>query len=376
MSFGFSHTIAPRPTTLSVQSHTVADVLSTIALLPRQGGDERHIGINEWVDRVRLSLSEQQLHDTTVTIWGLGIEGLLNVVDTPSVQDDFPAYLALLRDVSPEQLRDTCLRWMIYSVYRRVHQETDVFEAVTAEELLSSRDRFLRYLHDNIQKDMVKSYFDEMVALYFDPQRMHQMAVEMLSYLWESHFCEEWARHDADITDVVRAFGQVDTIGMSTFDAMQVITGRDLRPIFRENELSKFEQIIFVPSKHNGPYVSWFGDDTILYVIFTARMPSPAMMTDDVKPDVNVLIQRFKALSDDNRVTVLLAIREHGELSTQDIIERFDLNKSAASRYLGQLFANGFIQERRDTNGKTKFYSIKDDVIDEFLQSIAKLLKP
>lgn len=66
----------------------------------------------------------------------------------------------------------------------------------------------------------------------------------------------------------------------------------------------------------------------------------------------------------------------HGELSTQDIIERFDLNKSAASRYLGQLFANGFIQERRDTNGKTKFYSIKDDVIDEFLQSIAKLLKP
>lgn len=375
MTFGLNHIIAPQPVTLSVQTHTVADVLATIALLPRQGGDERHIGINEWVDRVRLSLSEQQLYETTLVIWGLGNEGLNNAVDDPTVQNDFPKFIEKLSALSPEHLRDTCLHWLIYSTHRRVYIDVDPFEAVNIADLLADRDFFINYVDLNVRKNYLAENTAHMVDLYLNPKQAHQMAIRVLTHLWETYFCDEWKRHQHEIHQVEQAFSQVNLSALSTFEAMQRITGRDLRPVFEPSELSKLEKIIFVPSKHNGPYVVWFGNNTTLYVIFTARLPAEFVPTGRAQPDVNVVIQRFKALSDDNRVTVLLAIREQGELSTQDIIEQFDLNKSAASRYLGQLMANGFIQERRDTDGKTKFYSINDDVIDEFLQSIARLLK-
>lgn len=376
MTFGLNHIIAPQPVTMSVQSHVVADVLATIALLPRQGGDERHIGINEWVDRVRLSLSEKDLYETTLVIWGLGNEGLINAVDDPTVQNDFATYLEKLRNLPPEKLRDTCLHWLLHSTHRRVVSEYAPFDAVDADALLADRDFFIAYVDKNVQKNYLAENTSAMVDLYLNPQQAHDMTVRVLSHLWETYFRDEWQRHQPDIKRVEEAFAQVDTSAMSTLEAMQLITGRDLRTVFDPAELSTLEQIIFVPSKHNGPYVVWFGNDTTLYLIFTARVPSQLLVNDGNDYDLNVLIQRFKALSDDNRVDVLLAIRQHGELNTQDIIEKFDLNKSAASRYLGQLFANGFIQERRDTDGKTKFYSINDPVIDEFLHSIARLLKP
>lgn len=376
MTFGLSHIIAPQPTQVTVQAHTVADVLATIALLTRKGGDDRHIGINEWVDRTRLALSDKQIDELTLVMWGMGIEGLLNAVDDPTVMNDFPQYIQRLSDLDPIDFRDTCLHWLIHSTHRRVFVEVEPLDPISPDKLLFSRDRFEDYLHDNITKTYLQDNFDTMADLYFNPTDMHLLAIRVLRDLWETHFCDEWARHNAEIHQVVQAFNQVDTSSLPTYEAMQIITGRDLRSIFRDHELAQLERIVFVPSKHNGPYVTWFGNASTLYVIFTARMPKSTTITDVGKPDVNVLIQQFKALSDDNRVTVLLAIREQGELSTQDIIEQFDLNKSAASRYLGQLYANGFIQERRDTDGKTKLYSIDEAVMDNFLQSITRLLKP
>ncbi len=375
MTFGLHRIIAPKPTQLRVQSYVVADILATIGLLPRTGGDERHIGINEWVDRVRLSLSERDLYDTTLVIWGLGIEGLFNAVRNPLARDDFELFVQELAEMPALELRDSCLYWLIHSTHLKVFTEAESFDVVNPPDLLASRDLFLMYLNDNIIKDYLQNDFSVLVDLYFNPQALQDLVVRVLKALWDTYFCDEWRRHEADIKQVVQSFEQVDVTGLATFDAIQVITGRDLRAVFHAEVLAEFEQIVCIPSKHNGPYVVWFGDATTLYIIFTARVASPISLVGTQKPDLNVLIQRFKALSDDNRIHVLLAIREQRELSTQDIIEQFDLNKSAASRYLGQLLANGFIVERRDTDGKTKFYSIDDTVIDEFLLAISHLLK-
>ena len=376
MTLGFNHFIAPKPTAIMVQSQSVANALSIMASLPREGGDERHIGINEWVDRVRLSLSDDQLYNVTLVMWGVGIDGLLNAIDNPEANDNFELFMDALEQVSAETLRDTCLYWMVNSAHWTVFVESPPYESVSNEELLQDRERFIAYLEQKIAKDNLQQYFEAIADLYFDPRRLKQLTLSVLHNLWEAYFKPEWMRHQQEITRVVEAFSQVDTSGMTSFDALQIITGRDLRPVFRADVLPTFERIICIPSKHNGPYVMWFGNETTLYVVFTARMPSGVLLTGQNVPDLNVLIQRFKALSDDNRIQVLLAIRDQKELSTQDIIEQFDLNKSAVSRYLGQLFANGFIQERRDTDGKTKYYSINYTVVDTFLQSIAQVLNP
>jgi len=49
----------------------------------------------------------------------------------------------------------------------------------------------------------------------------------------------------------------------------------------------------------------WFGDDMTLYVVFTAQMPSGVLLAGQREPDLMVMIQRFKALSDENRMQVL-----------------------------------------------------------------------
>lgn len=375
MTLGLNYVIAPKPTQIVVRSQSAANILAIMGGLPRSGGDERHIGINEWVDRVRLALSEDQLHQVTLVTWGLGVEGLLNCVPDVEARESFDTYLAHLDALPAENMRDTCLYWMLHSAHRAVYIDAEPINHPSIDTLLSNREQLIHYLQELTLKEPIYANLEAITDLYFDPDSLKSLTVSVLRNLWQSHFKAEWARHQPEIDRVVDAFAHIDVSGMATFEAIQVITGRDLRGVFRADRLSRFEQLIFVPSKHNGPYVMWFGDNTRLYIVFTARMPSTALLSERDTADLNVLIQRFKALSDDNRMQVLLAIREQGELSTQDIIEQFDLNKSAASRYLGQLLANGFITERRDTDGKTKYYSINPDVIDTFLQAIAQLLK-
>ncbi len=365
------YTLAPEPPQLVVQTQPVAHALAIMSALPR-GGDDRHIGVDEWVDRVRLTLTDQQLAAVTLVMWGLGVEGLLNAVD-PS--DDFSTFYQSLADLSPGQLRDSCLYWLVHSTHRAVFSEAEINHEIPFAELQDNRDQFARYLEANVPKKIIGGNLNAVIDLYFDPQRLHALTLNVLHDLWHGHFKAEWQRQESAIQRVVRAFAQVDLRNLATFDALHAITGRDLRPIFRADVVARFERIVCIPSRHNGPYVMWFGNETTLYIVFTARMPTARWLSASTEPDLNMLIQHLKALADDNRLQVLLAIREQGELSTQDIIEQFDLNKSAASRYLSQLFANGFIAERRDVDGKTKYYSVNHAKIDEFLGTIGQVLK-
>ena len=70
------------------------------------------------------------------------------------------------------------------------------------------------------------------------------------------------------------------------------------------------------------------------------------------------LLNRFKALADENRIKILELLRDEGELSTQDLMERLRLSKSAASRHLRLLRANSFIDEIRAADGVKKFYRL------------------
>jgi len=374
MTFGLNQIIAPKPIRIEVQAQPVCHALAIMNFLPHGVEDERTIGINEWVDRVRLSLSPQQLHEVTLAVWAIGIEGLMNMFEDESVLDDFSTYLKLLGDLPAQEIRDTCLYWFVNSPHRRVLIDADPLEIIPVKELLSNEARFRQYILDSFPRKIVGDYIDELIKLYVNPTLLKEVCIRVLNHLWYSYFEAEWARRHDEIQQVVQAFAHVDTSRMTTFEAMQAITGRDLSQIFDAQAIASFERIIFIPSKHNGPYVVWFGNATTLKILFTARIPS--IISGEInKPDVNTLIQRFKALSDDNRLKILLVLKERGELSTQQIIDLFDYNKSAVSRYLGQLFATGFITERRDDDGKSKYYQLNPAIVDEFVQAIAYLLQ-
>ncbi|WP_148808120.1 ArsR/SmtB family transcription factor [Crassaminicella thermophila] len=77
---------------------------------------------------------------------------------------------------------------------------------------------------------------------------------------------------------------------------------------------------------------------------------------------MNVSAEIFKALSDENRITILKLLT-CGELCVCDILENLDLSQPTVSHHLKVLHQAGLIHV--DKRGKWKYYSINDEQIIE-----------
>lgn len=181
----------------------------------------------------------------------------------------------------------------------------------------------------------------------------------------------EWQRVQPKLQASVDAFQRVRLEGLSMLEAMQVVTGRDLRPAFRLDALLAYRRVRFIPHIHNGPYILWFGDDEELRIGFAAHQP-PQTANAGAPFDLGTLTNRHKALADETRLAMLLALHTAHELSTQDLIDQFGLDKSAASRHLRHLVATSLIEERR-ADGAKKVYRINKKAVDELIELLASL---
>src|SRR5262245_42098072 len=70
---------------------------------------------------------------------------------------------------------------------------------------------------------------------------------------------------------------------------------------------------------------------------------------------VQAMADRFKALSDPNRLAILLALRA-GELSVSELIETTQLAQANVSRHLSVLHRMGYVERRRE--GAFVYYSM------------------
>ncbi len=368
---GLNAIIAPRAITTTVLTKPIANVLSMMAMLTP---GEQSTGLTEWLDSTRECFTPEQMFRHKVIFWGLGAEELSNAVDCDD-STEFPDYLKLLAQVDAEVIRDKALYWLMNATFRRLFVEFPPLQKRDAGRMLRDVDYYLE-LFDNPDKHFDKDIpaFVEAHHLLNNPPELKAVLVPHLTELWDEYVAEEWARIKAGLYESSRALQQIDTRGLSVFEAIQVITGRDLRTLIRHDVLNSYKQLYLVPARHNGPYIMVFSSPDTLTILFAARTPA-GYRTGRTWLDNNEFINRMKAVADEDRLNILLAIKDAGELSTQDIIERFDLNKSAASRYLGLLYANGLLSERRDSDGKSKFYSLNHDCVDELIHAIIARLK-
>ncbi len=60
-----------------------------------------------------------------------------------------------------------------------------------------------------------------------------------------------------------------------------------------------------------------------------------------------------------------------GEKSVNEIAEKTKLTQSTVSLHLGKLYASGWVKRRRD--GRTVYYSIKNDTIVDLLKKIGDM---
>ena len=78
-------------------------------------------------------------------------------------------------------------------------------------------------------------------------------------------------------------------------------------------------------------------------------------------PEVLVLVaERFKALSEPARLTILNCLRSH-EMTVTELVEETGFGQANVSKHLQQLHALGFVSRRKE--GLYVFYALADESV-------------
>jgi len=352
----------PTPVTATVALEPAYNVLMSLAALYKP---EHYGGLDEWVTHTQARLAADVRARHQLLFGGIWLDALTNVVEPGAATSSFPTYLAALAAYEPTTLRDTLLHWMIQSPHIQLFADARPFHPIEPTHLLADYATFAAYFSDD-KEDEVQPR--AMFELWQAPAQLQDLLVSHLQTLWADELAAEWTRIEPRLAATVAAFQALPLHGLTMLEAMQRVTGRDLRPIFRLERLLHYQHVRFIPHLHNGPYILWFANAVELRIGFPAHQP-PAPAPAALPFDQETLVNRYKALADETRLGILVALREAHQLGTQEIIDRFDLDKSAASRHLRQLVATSLIQERRDEGAK-KLYQLNPQALDEIMQML------
>ena len=344
--------------TIDVSLYPTYNIFSSMLLLVK-GGDEP--GVHEWIRRIKADMTAQQLEDNVLVLIGFHY-----VIFPDDGQITFPAYLHQLENSDPITLRDKML-----NMYAELWQE-ETTPDVNWGEVLASAESYINFLRSRFGDELVDVEVETRAYSYVtDPPAMQSFIVEHMTWLWESYFKFEWMRIEAILKECVRSFKGIDLAGMPRMEAASFVTGQDVSDAKWCKKIDQFENIVFVPNPHVGPYVQSVAMNNVTYVVFGARQPEGA--TDRIPElDRNEIVARLSALADDTRLHILQLVAERGEIRVQDVLEMINLSQPSVSRYLSQLTSAGYLHERRENGAKV--YILNKDRIEKTLKAVSAFL--
>lgn len=352
----------PEPVIGVVALEPVYSILMSMAALR---DPDHYGGLDEWVTNTVAVLDPSLLEQHRLLFGWIWLDALTNAVERGPATETFEAYVDNLAKQDPVALRDKLLYWVTHATHARLMYDCPLQPDPDLNAILADLQQFLQFF-DRMALAKAKLPDPKTIhALYNEPTRLQEKLVTHLQTLWAVAVAEEWNRIEPRLQATVDAFQQLPLSGLTILEAMQTVTGRDLRPVFRLEELLNYRHVRFIPQIHNGPYILWYGDEKELRIGFSAHEP-PTHASTGLRFDQATMVNRFKALADENRLRILGALSEAGELSTQDVIDLFRLDKSAASRYLRQLVATSLIEERREAGAK-KIYQLNPQAVNEIV---------
>jgi DNA-binding transcriptional ArsR family regulator len=329
-------------------------------------------GIGAWPLETREKLSEQEWLRHKIVMKWIGAEALINVITDEEARSSFPAYLDALSAIPPEELRDSLFNWMTSCAGARLDYKL-LPEVEDPKTLLESLQAFLSYYMHPEKPPEEEQIANQVFDLLNDPPELKSLILEHLSHLWETYLKDEWERRLPELEEAVEGFKQIDVSGMSHFEVIEAITRRNFRGVFRPDVLQDIAVLRFIPSPHSGPYILKTGDGKELRISFGAYHLSELVRGVEAFEGTHV-VERLKALGDETRLEIIRVIKAEGEMGTQEIIDRFKLSKSAASRHMRQLAATGIVDVRVDEDGLSKFYRLNPAFMGQMQEMLGKLL--
>ena len=345
-----------------VSLQPVRNAIASMMLIAK--GDEMP-GTSAWVSQTRESLSTAELFNLKLVIIGF-FHAILPEKNWAS----FPDYLDDLEKSDPVALRDKMLT--IYTEICIACDEEVKLAGVNWDEVLSSPEAYVAFLIERFGKNMVEADMETQAYEYvIDPPSMQQFIVEHLRWFWNEHLSQEWARTEPLLHESIKAFQSANLENLSHLEMARYITGQDLEDEKWSHVLENADKIAFMPNPHIGPYVTRMYSNNTVTLVFGARLPEDSNVRIP-ELDRADIVTRMSALADDTRLRILQLIAESGELRSQDIMEEVGLSQPSVSRYLTQLTATGYLQERR-VNG-SKAYTLNSDRIEKTLKAVHKFL--
>jgi ArsR family transcriptional regulator len=327
-------------------------------------------GFHEWVTKTRSQMSGEERFRHKLVMIGFHYAILPQV---PGVT--FEAYLDELEATPPSKFRDRLLKAYAETCYREDLKDQD--QPVDWDEVLSSAKNYVEFLRQRFGDDGVDEEVETRAHEYvIDPAALKQLVTGHIRWFWKNHLQAEWNRVRPMLEESARAFNQVDYGNMSRMEIMEFVTGKDVSSEAKweskwGKEVLKADGLIFVPNAHIGPYMRADQIQDTFYIYFGAHLPEGS----DIRvPELDraEIVSRISALADDTRLQILQMIAEQGEMRSQEIMEAINLSQPSVSRYLSQLTAAGYLQERR-ANG-AKAYILNRDRIEKTLQAVHAFL--
>lgn len=331
--------------------------------------EARDPGIHEWIERTRLQMSAEEFARHKLVLIGF-----FYAASPRNRASSFEAYLTDLEQTSPSVFRQTLLD-SYAKIYKGDCTPEEKAAPVNWEQVLASPASYVAFLKERFGEEHVEEGVEARAYDYvIDPVAMKQLIVGHMRWLWTNHLEREWTRVRPMLEESVRAFKKVDFSEMTRVEAARFITGQEFEDSKWEELLEQAETITFIPNAHIGPYIQKSHETRShesLYIYFGARQPDG---TGERIPELDraEIVSRISALADDTRLQILQMIAEQGELRSQEIMEAINLSQPSVSRYLSQLTAAGYLQERR-ANG-AKAYILNRDRIEKTLQAVRAFL--
>ncbi len=344
------------PTTITVALEPTRSVLAGMVMLTK---DEDLPGISNWFADYRRKMTKKQKFQHTLVVIGF-----YHAIAPEDGSIPFQEHINRLAQTDPQILLQR-----MFHAYVHIGAEHGRNTDVDWKTVLSSAENYIAFLKERFGPEAVIDEIETEAFEYLaDPASMRTLIVNHLQKMWDEVFGPEWTRVEPMLKEAVKAFQSTDFSKMDRFEATRFVTGQDLDEEKWKPALERANRIIFIPNAHIGPYVSRLPDEKDMVILFGARQPenAPVRVPELDRAD---MVTRLTAIADDTRLQILQMIRERGEMRAQEVMDATQLSQPSVSRYLGQLTATGFLQERR-VNG-AKAYVLNRERIVKTLKAVS-----
>jgi len=333
-------------------------------VLISKGEDEP--GIHEWVTKTRAKMSPEELFRHKLVTIGFHYSILPQKAGTT-----FETYLEDLESTPPSEFRDRLLK--AYSeICLTEEAQKKQSRDVDWDEVLSSAKSYVDFLRFRFGEELTDEEVETRAYEYvIDPAALKQLVKGQIRWFWKNHLQAEWTRVRPMMEESARAFNQIDFSDMTRLEIIQFVTGKEYNEAKWGDELDNAKNLIFIPNAHLGPYIRHAKIQDNFYIYFGAHLPEGSTIH---VPELDraEIVSRLSALDHDTRLNILQMIAENGEMRSQEIMEATNLSQPSVSRYLSQLTATGYLQERRESGAKV--YILNKDRIEKTFKAVNAFL--